>query len=164
MDILSPSERSKRMAAVRQKDTALELQVRKELHALGFRFRLHARELAGTPDILLPRWRKAVFVHGCFWHGHNCRLGQQPATSIDYWAEKIRKNRERDTRVACELTVAGWGLITVWNCAMRGISRLPLADFREVLRQSVFSPVAMLEITGRASRVAAEESAFSKAR
>jgi DNA mismatch endonuclease (patch repair protein) len=89
------------------------------LHRLGYRFRLHRRDLPGSPDIVLPRWRSVVFVHGCFWHGHDCARGARtPQTNRDYWSAKIARNRARDAGVAEALTERGWRVITVWECQM----------------------------------------------
>lgn len=123
------------MAAVGGKDTAPELAVRRMLHAMGFRFRLHRRDLPGTPDIVLPGRRKAIFVHGCFWHGHRrCAFGRLPKSRLDYWAPKIESNRLRDARKAAALRRAGWSVATVWACATREPDRLA-ARLRRFLAQ-----------------------------
>jgi DNA mismatch endonuclease (patch repair protein) len=120
VDRLSPQARSKLMAAVGSKDTAPELAVRRLLHALGFRFRLHRRDLPGTPDIVLPGRRKAIFVHGCFWHGHpGCRFATRPATRPEFWAEKIGRNQTRDRIAVARLRRLGWSVATVWECSLR---------------------------------------------
>jgi DNA mismatch endonuclease (patch repair protein) len=89
------------------------------LHKLGFRFRLHRGDLPGTPDIVLPRFRTALFVHGCYWHGHACRLGQLPKSNLEYWAPKIASNKERDARKQQELIDLGWNVVVVWQCELR---------------------------------------------
>jgi DNA mismatch endonuclease, patch repair protein len=107
------------MAAVRSKDTAPELRVRKALHALGYRFRIHRSDLPGKPDVVLPKYRIILFVHGCFWHGHSCSRGKRkPATRADYWEAKVRRNQERDDRNAKELERQGWRVITLWECQL----------------------------------------------
>lgn len=108
------------MSGIRAKDTKPEILVRRSLHALGFRYRLHDRRLPGSPDIVLPRYRAVVFVHGCFWHGHDCRLFKEPGTRRDFWLPKIERNRANDTKHAAALTDAGWRVATVWECALRG--------------------------------------------
>lgn len=108
------------MRRVGRKDTFPELEVRRFLHAKGLRFRLHVRDLPGTPDLVLPSRRTAVFVHGCFWHGHACPHGSVKArTNATYWDAKIRNNRERDARKASALRDAGWFVETVWECECR---------------------------------------------
>lgn len=105
------------MARVRQQDTAPELAVRRMLHAHGLRYTLHPRDLPGRPDIVLPKRRTVVFVHGCFWHGHGCDHGRVAAKfNAGFWAEKIAANRERDQRQQAELRAAGWQVETVWEC------------------------------------------------
>ena len=105
------------MARVRQKGTAPELRLRKYLWALGLRYRLHAKDLPGTPDIVFRRARVAVFVHGCFWHAHDCKQGvRTPKTNADYWIQKRRNNQNRDHRVQAELAAVGWTPIVAWAC------------------------------------------------
>ena len=105
------------MAAVRSEDTAPEWIVRRTLHAAGFRYRLHRRDLPGSPDLVLSALRTVVFVHGCFWHGHDCRRGaRMPATNVEYWQRKIAGNRKRDQRNARLLRAQKWSVHTVWEC------------------------------------------------
>lgn len=107
------------MASVRSENTRPEWIVRRALHAAGFRYRLHRRDLPGTPDLVLPRLRVAVFVHGCFWHGHGCRRGaRMPATNVEYWRRKLRRNRTRDRRNARLLRAQKWHVHTVWECTV----------------------------------------------
>lgn len=108
------------MSGIRAKDTKPEILVRRALHALGFRYRLHDRRLPGRPDIVLPRYRAVVFIHGCFWHGHDCRLFKEPGTRRDFWLSKIERNRANDSKHADALAGAGWRVATVWECALRG--------------------------------------------
>jgi DNA mismatch endonuclease (patch repair protein) len=107
------------MRAVRRRDTAPELIVRKMLHANGWRFRLHRKDLPGSPDIVFPVRRKAVFVHGCFWHGHDCRLGRAPKTRKEFWAAKRRDNRARDLRAENALRELGWESFVIWQCELK---------------------------------------------
>lgn len=107
------------MAAVRNRNTKPEILVRKLLHALGRRFRLHVRSLPGTPDIVMPRHRLVVQVHGCFWHGHTCRRGKRPVTRRTFWNEKIEKNISRDAISASQLRELGWRVEIVWECELR---------------------------------------------
>ena len=115
--------RSRMMAAVRGKDTGPEVTIRKALHARGLRYRTNVARLPGKPDIVFPRYRAAILVHGCFWHGHDCAMFRVPATRRKFWAEKFRRNRERDANVQQALSDAGWRCLTVWECAIRGPER-----------------------------------------
>lgn len=121
-DIISPEQRSALMSRIRGKDTKIELEVRKGLHALGFRYRLGGAGLPGRPDIVLPMYRTVVFVHGCFWHQHDCHLFRLPKTRTEFWKSKVDANRARDRRVARELEATEWHVETVWECALRGLS------------------------------------------
>lgn len=124
MDTVSASQRSKNMSAVRTANTAPELVVRRLLHSLGLRFRLHQNTLPGSPDIVLKRHQTVVFVHGCFWHGHDCARGRAPKSRRDFWLPKLARNKERDRRQARELSALGWRVITVWECETRDTARL----------------------------------------
>jgi DNA mismatch endonuclease (patch repair protein) len=117
-----PATRRRNMAAIRGSDTTPELRVRKLLHRLGYRFRLHRRDLPGSPDVVLPRYRTVVFVHGCFWHRHpGCRYTTMPRTRMDFWARKFEQNVERDRRQQQQLTAMGWCVMIVWECELRDI-------------------------------------------
>ena len=118
MDTVSQVIRSRIMASVGTKDTKPEIQLRKALHRLGLRFRLCRSDLPGSPDIVFPRFRTAVFVHGCFWHNHGCRLSTMPASRRNFWSIKFSQNRARDRRVVNELRRSGWKVITVWQCQL----------------------------------------------
>lgn len=112
--------RSRIMRSVRQKDTGPELIVRKTLHSLGLRFRLHRKGLPGTPDIVLPKYSTAIFVHGCFWHRHpDCKLASTPKTRQNYWIPKFEANIKRDARKLSELQAAGWKVRVIWECETR---------------------------------------------
>jgi DNA mismatch endonuclease (patch repair protein) len=116
-DYLSREARSAHMRRIRKVNTTPERIVRKKLYALGFRFRLHRGDLAGTPDIVLSRLQKVIFVHGCFWHQHkDCRLARLPKTRLDYWLPKLRRNQERDAANRKLLESVGWGVLVVWEC------------------------------------------------
>jgi len=112
------------MAGIRGNDTKPELVIRRGLHALGFRFRLHDRHLPGAPDLVLPRWRAVILIHGCFWHGHDCSLFRWPGTRQDFWRTKIGRNRERDMEVEALLDAAGWRIMTVWECSLKGRGKI----------------------------------------
>lgn len=119
-DRLSKEERSRLMAQVKTQGTAPELTVRSYLHAAGLRFRLHRRSLPGSPDVVLPKYRAVVFVHGCFWHQHpGCLKAALPKTNTEFWEEKLRKNSERDLRVESALTEENWRVFILWECDLR---------------------------------------------
>lgn len=108
------------MQAVKSENTSPEMRVRRLLHALGYRYRLHQKELPGRPDLVFPGRRKVVFVHGCFWHGHDCARGARvPKTNRDYWVGKVARNRARDEKNRRELEAAGWKVLAIWECELR---------------------------------------------
>lgn len=136
------------MSRIRGSDTRPELQFRKGLFALGYRYRLHRRDLPGKPDLVLPKYRAAVLIHGCFWHGHDCHLFRLPKTRRDFWRAKIESNRARDQRVREDLIASHWRVLTVWECSMRGHSR---QDFKELLSSVEFwllSEAPCLDVRG----------------
>ena len=116
--------RSRMMAAVRGKDTKPEMAVRRHLHAAGLRYALHRKDLPGTPDIVLRKHRAVVLVHGCFWHGHDCRAGRIPSTRTEWWSAKIAANRARDGRTRDRLAELGWRVFEVWECGIKDAARL----------------------------------------
>jgi DNA mismatch endonuclease (patch repair protein) len=137
VDPLSPQERSHRMSLIRAKDSKPEMKVRRLVHSMGFRYRLHVRELPGCPDMVFPARRKLVFVHGCFWHLHRCALCDRlPKTRPDYWLPKLRKNRERDGLNQRRLRVLGWRVLVIWECET---AAKRLDDLAERLRQFLAS-------------------------
>lgn len=124
-DVVDALTRSRMMSGIGRADTTPELAVRRALHALGYRFRLHRRDLPGTPDIVLPRHRTVVFVHGCFWHRHpRCRYATTPSTRVEFWQAKFDANVARDRRVARALRQDGWRVVTVWECETRDAEKL----------------------------------------
>ncbi|WP_237173908.1 very short patch repair endonuclease [Paracandidimonas lactea] len=124
MDTFTPSQRSALMSRIRHRDTKPEVTVRSLLHALGYRFRLHRKDLPGKPDIVLPKYRKIVMVHGCFWHGHSCRRASKPKSNQEYWIPKIAANRQRDARNVAELKRLGWSVLVLWECEIKDISAI----------------------------------------
>jgi DNA mismatch endonuclease (patch repair protein) len=116
VDTRTPAQRSRIMASVGQRNTGPEWVVRRLLHAHGFRYRLHDKKLPGKPDIVFPARQKAIFVHGCFWHGHECAKGRSPKSRQEYWLPKLQTNRERDGRALSELRELGWEALVVWQC------------------------------------------------
>lgn len=124
IDNRTSQSRSALMARIGPKNTAPELTVRRLLHRLGYRFRLHRRDLPGTPDIVLPKRRKAIFVHGCFWHAHGCKIGKMPKSRLEFWAPKLDRNRARDEENTTALRALGWDVLVVWQCETREPARL----------------------------------------
>lgn len=116
MDTRTPDQRSRIMQAVKQRDTGPELLLRKALHRLGYRYRVHAKHLPGKPDLVFPSRKKVIFVHGCFWHGHDCSKGRLPKSRPEYWIPKIGANKARDERVISELKKDGWDVMVIWQC------------------------------------------------
>lgn len=121
-DVFSKEKRSEVMRAVKGKDTKPEVRLRKALFALGYRYRLNVKDLPGKPDIVFPKHRTVIFVHGCFWHGHNCKRGARtPKSNTEYWREKIARNKRRDKDNAAALKKLGWRVITVWECELKSL-------------------------------------------
>lgn len=116
-DVLTQEQRKRCMSRIRSKNTLPEMKVRRLLHGLGYRFRLHYGKLPGKPDIVLPRLKKIVLVHGCFWHMHDCKQGKvKPETNSDFWAKKRESNVKRDSQVRQQLTSLGWDIMVIWEC------------------------------------------------
>ncbi len=126
VDIVDAATRSRMMSGIRSKDTRPEIALRKALHRLGFRYRLHSPAVPGKPDMIFPAYHAAVFVHGCFWHGHDCAFFKAPQTRREFWLKKIARNRARDVLVRNLVAAAGWRQLIVWECAIRG--RGPIAE------------------------------------
>ena len=126
VDNRTPESRSRLMSRIGSKHTKPELAVRSLLHGLGYQFRLHRSGLPGKPDIVFVGRRKAIFVHGCFWHGHDCKIGKLPKSNLDFWLPKIERNRERDRQNRSELEQIGWQVDVVWQCELK-----QLPEFRD---------------------------------
>ncbi|WP_244068816.1 very short patch repair endonuclease [Bradyrhizobium sp. Ce-3] len=126
-DVVSSEVRSRMMAGIRGKNTKPEMTIRRGLHAKGFRYLLHDRRLPGKPDLMFPKYRAVIFVHGCFWHGHNCHLFKWPTTRKEFWQKKINRNREIDKSSIAALQQAGWRCCVIWECSLKGPTRLPIA-------------------------------------
>jgi DNA mismatch endonuclease (patch repair protein) len=117
IDVLTPEQRKRCMSRIRGKDTKPEMVVRRLVHAMGYRYRLHQKDLPGKPDLVFPCLKKVIFVHGCFWHVHNCRYGRvKPATNAEFWERKRSGNRERDARNRRHLKHLGWQALVIWEC------------------------------------------------
>ena len=122
MDTLTPAERSARMARVKGKGSSAEMAVRRLVHRMGYRYRLHGAKLPGRPDLVFPGRRKAIFVHGCFWHRHpdpDCKLARLPKSRQDFWIPKLEGNRARDLRQLSELQALGWSALILWECGLK---------------------------------------------
>lgn len=125
-DILTPRQRHYNMSRIKGKDTKLELIIRKALFSYGFRYKLHDKKLPGKPDMVLPKYNAVIFINGCFWHGHNCHLFKWPSTRAEFWRKKISRNIEVDKRNYKLLKSDGWYILTIWECALKGKSRMPI--------------------------------------
>ena len=131
-DIVDKKTRSRMMSGIRGKDTKPELLIRKALFAKGFRYRLHDKRLPGKPDLVFPKYHAVIFIHGCFWHGHDCHLFKWPSTRPEFWKTKINRNREVDARNYMKLKEEGWLILTIWECAIKGKTRLSLEKIIDV--------------------------------
>lgn len=148
-DVHDTATRSKNMAAIKGSHTKPEIQIRKAMHAAGLRYRLHVRDLPGKPDLVFPRYKAVIFVNGCFWHHHDCHLFKWPATHKDFWRTKIDKNVANDARAESGLTSAGWRVATVWECALKGKTRLVQEHAMRALADWVQSSEPTITIRGR---------------
>jgi DNA mismatch endonuclease (patch repair protein) len=122
------------MSKIRSKNTKPEIYIRKILHNMGFRFRLHQRHLPGTPDIILKKWNTVIFVHGCFWHQHNCRFTYYPSSNVEYWKPKLEKNINRFKEDRLLLKQKGWNVIVIWECQ---IKKWPVGQMQKFLKKKV---------------------------
>lgn len=134
-DVVDSAKRSWMMSGIKGKNTRPELQIRRYLHRLGFRYSLHRQDLPGRPDLTMTRYRAVIFVHGCFWHAHaSCRFAKVPATRPDFWRQKLQQNCDRDARQVRQLLELGWRVAVVWECALRRSPEITLAGLSEFLR------------------------------
>lgn len=130
-DVVSPEKRSQMMAGIKGKNTKPEMLMRSALHRLGFRYKLHGKGMPGKPDMVFPKHKAVLFVHGCFWHGHSCHLFKWPSTRPEFWQTKINRNREVDQISTAKLEQMGWRVGVVWECAVRGRAKIPFTDVVE---------------------------------
>ncbi|OMG56599.1 very short patch repair endonuclease [Azonexus hydrophilus] len=147
-DIVSPDIRSRMMTGIKGKNTRPEIAVRKEMFRRGFRYRLHAKELPGKPDIVFPRFRAVVFVHGCFWHGHDCHLFRLPSTRPEFWKTKIDRNRQNDAKSIEALLSSGWRVAVIWECSTRGKKESGLLSVADELQSWLKGVGKTLDIRG----------------
>ncbi|MCC6597772.1 MAG: DNA mismatch endonuclease Vsr [Alphaproteobacteria bacterium] len=147
-DVVSREKRSEMMSGIRGKDTRPEITIRRALHAAGYRYRLHGAKLPGKPDLVLPKYRAVIFVHGCFWHKHDCHLFKMPSTRQEFWRTKIQGNVRRDEKVLEALHGEGWRTLIVWECALKGKHKLPEEDLIERISSWIRSSETQDEIRG----------------
>jgi len=147
-DVLTAEQRQLNMSRIRGKDTKPEMLIRRGLHARGLRYRLHDRSLPGRPDLVFPKYRTAVFIHGCFWHAHGCALSKLPATRQDFWKAKLAANIQRDCKAVQALQAAGWRVLVIWECAMRGSNRLDPGQLLDVSLVFLRGNLALAELPG----------------
>ena len=148
VDNVDAAARSRMMAAVKSKDTAPELAIARALHRRGFRYRKHVAKLPGKPDLVFPKYRAVVLVHGCFWHGHDCGMYRLPQTRTEFWREKVQSNRRRDRLVREGLCGAGWRCITVWECALRGPEKRGLDELIDQIAEWLTGGTSVQEVRG----------------
>lgn len=148
-DIVTSSKRSAMMSGIRNKNTRPELIVRKALFARGYRYRLHVKGLAGKPDIILPKFKAVIFVHGCFWHCHDCYLFKWPQTREEFWRSKILSNTVRDAKNREELYYNGWRIAVIWECALKGKNKIHLLSLTDMLEDWLHGNSNALEISGQ---------------
>lgn len=148
-DVLTPAQRSFNMSRIKGKDTKPEMLIRRGLHARGLRYRLHDRKLPGRPDLVFPRYKTVVFIHGCFWHSHGCSLSKLPATRQEFWREKLENNKNRDQKALDQLQVEGWHVLVIWECALRGKQRRKETEVLELTEGFIYQDkIPILEIFG----------------
>jgi len=151
-DIVSTTVRSRMMAGIRGKNTRPELAIRTALHRRGFRYRLHRKDLPGKPDLVFSGRKAVIFVHGCFWHGHDCHLFRWPGSREEFWRDKIGTNIERDQLQYQALFEAGWRIGTVWECALKGKARLPFDKVVDQCSLWLKSDIKTLDVRGDEAR------------
>lgn len=149
MDTVDTQTRSKIMARVGQKNTGAEMLLRRALHRKGLRYRLHERSLPGSPDIVFPRYRAVLFVHGCYWHSHGCYRSTVPKSRREFWTHKFETNRLRDERSRELLVAAKWRVLTVWECALSGKLSIPAEDVADAVKCWLESKLVVADIEGR---------------
>lgn len=147
-DVVDSITRSRMMSGIRGRNTKPEILIRSLLHRRGFRFRLHAHDLPGKPDIVFPCYQAVIFVHGCFWHGHDCPLFKWPSTRPEFWKEKIKRNQANDHKATIALLARGWRVGIVWECAMRGTGKKNIEVIAENLANWLRSDVPFIEDRG----------------
>lgn len=148
-DVVSPQKRSEMMSGIRGKNTQPEYLIRKALYKRGYRYRLHAKKLPGKPDLVLHKYKAVIFIHGCFWHGHDCHLFKWPQSRTDFWRTKINKNRANDDKALDALKSTEWRTLVIWECALKGKERLDLNHILDLVTHWLHSEDRYSEIRGR---------------
>ncbi|MBQ4875262.1 MAG: DNA mismatch endonuclease Vsr [Rickettsiaceae bacterium H1] len=149
MDIFTKEKRSKIMSEIRSKDTKPEIMLRKALFNKGYRYRTHAKNIDGKPDIYLKKYNAVIFFHGCFWHGHNCKLGKLPKTRIEFWKNKIESNKKRDSNIANALKSKGYRVLIVWGCVFQGKGQNRLGEVIDRVTEWINSKNSSNEILSK---------------
>ena len=147
-DVHTSGQRSRNMAAIKGKNTKPELIIRKELHRLGFRYRIHYSALPGKPDLVFPKYKAIIQVNGCFWHRHGCHLFKWPSNNREFWRDKIEQNCVRDAKNLEGYQLRGWRTLVVWECALKGKSRLPINTVIQEIVKWIQSDTQYLELAG----------------
>ena len=145
-DVVDAATRSRMMSGIKGKNTSPEVLIRKVLHARGFRFRIHVSELPGKPDLVFPKYGAVIFVHGCFWHGHDCRYFKVPQTRTHFWLEKIGKNKARDDQHLVALRLSGWRVLVIWECAIRAMKKQKSALLVDVIEDWLINGSESIEV------------------
>lgn len=159
-DVLTPEQRRLNMSRVRGRDTKPEMLIRRGLHARGLRYRLHDRKLPGRPDLVFPKYRTAVFIHGCFWHAHGCALSKLPTTRQEFWKRKLDGNAARDRKAIQALLAQQWRVLVIWECALRGSESTPLSELVAQAESFIRSGTScLLDLAARRQRRRKEEEA-----
>ncbi len=148
-DIVSKKKRSEMMSGIQGKDTKPELKIRSALHKLGFRYKLYDKTLPGKPDLVFPKYNAVIFIHGCFWHLHDCHLFKWPSTRPKFWRKKITENKERDKKNVLVLKEDGWRIMIIWECAVKGKYKLDFGSTIRSISDWLKSSDRYTEITGR---------------
>ncbi|MBH9969953.1 DNA mismatch endonuclease Vsr [Commensalibacter sp. M0270] len=128
IDIVDQKTRSRLMSCIRCKNTAPEMFIRRILHSRGYRYRLHDHKLPGKPDMVFRKYNAVIFIHGCFWHGHDCHLFRMPSSRVEFWKNKIETNKKRDMNAICNLRELGWRSMIIWECAIKGKKKVSVED------------------------------------
>lgn len=149
VDIVSSEKRSQMMAGIKGKDTKPELLIRKALHKKGFRYRIHDKSLPGKPDIVLPKYKAVIFVHGCFWHAHSCHLFKWPSTKSDFWQAKISRNKELDLINFNKLLDEGWRIGIMWECAVKGKHKHSIEFVTSKITEWLLSDIQVFELSDK---------------
>lgn len=149
VDIVSRDVRSRMMSGIRSKNTKPEILVRSGLHRRGFRYRIHDKNLPGKPDLVFKKYNAVIFIHGCFWHAHDCHLFKWPKSREDFWKKKISGNQERDFLAETKLADLGWRICKIWECSLKGKTRLSSDDMLDKCTKWLISDSPKMEITGK---------------